>query len=60
MLTFGSECDKVNELLISNESQKSLKSFEKNLKKFLTNRNDCDKLNELSQDGEQRTLITKQ
>ena len=59
-MTFGSECDKVNELLISNESQKSLKSFEKNLKKFLTNRNDCDKLNELSQDGEQRTLITKQ
>lgn len=29
LLTFGSECDKVNELLISNESQKSLKSFEK-------------------------------
>lgn len=35
LLTFGSECDKVNELLISNESQKSLKSFEKNLKKVL-------------------------
>lgn len=29
LLTFGSECDKVNELLISNESQKPLKSFEK-------------------------------
>ena len=27
LLTFGSECDKVNELLISNESQKSLKKF---------------------------------
>ena len=51
-MTFRNECDKVKELLISNESQKSLKSFEKNLKKFLTNRNDCDKLNELLQDGE--------
>ena len=59
-MTFRNECDKVNELLISNESQKSLKSSEKNLKKFLTNRNDRDKINELSQDGEQRTLITKQ
>lgn len=29
LLTFGNECDKVNELLISNESQKPLKSFEK-------------------------------
>lgn len=29
LLTFGNECDKVNELLISNELQKSLKSFEK-------------------------------
>ena len=30
LLTFGSECDKVNELLMSNESHKSsLKSFEK-------------------------------
>lgn len=27
LLTFGNECDKVNELLISNESQKSLKKF---------------------------------
>ncbi len=59
-MTFRNECDKVNELLISDESQKPLKSFEKNLKKFLTNGNDCDKLNELSQDGKQRTLITKQ
>ena len=41
-------------------NKKSFKKFEKNLKKFLTNRNDCDKLNELSQDGKQRTLITKQ
>lgn len=30
LLTFLVECDKVNELLISNESQKPLKSFEKN------------------------------
>ena len=59
-MTFRNECDKINELLMSNESQKPLKSFEKNLKKFLTNRNDRDKLNELSQDGKQRTLITKQ
>lgn len=29
LLTFENECDKVNELLISNESQKPLKSFEK-------------------------------
>lgn len=27
LLTFGNECDKVNELLISNESQKPLKKF---------------------------------
>ena len=45
---------------MSNESQKVIKKFEKNLKKFLTNRNDCDKLNKLSKDNEQRTLITKQ
>ena len=38
----------------------TLKKCDKKIKKFLTNRNDCDKLNELSQDGEQRTLITKQ
>lgn len=29
LLTFGNECDKVNELLISSESQKPLKSFKK-------------------------------
>ena len=46
-MTFRNECDKVNELLISNESQKSLKSFEKNLKKFLTNRKRYDRINEL-------------
>ena len=52
----------MNELLMSNEITKvHHKSFEKNLKKFLTNENERDKLNELSKESEtQRTLITKQ
>ena len=38
------------------------KKFWKNLKKFLTNKNERDKLNKLSQESEKhkRTLITKQ
>lgn len=62
-MTFRNECDKINELLMSNEITKEFeKSFEKNLKKFLTNENERDKLNELSQESEKhkRTLITKQ
>lgn len=35
LLTFGSECDKVNELLMSNESQKIHLKVLKNLKKVL-------------------------
>ena len=53
-MTFRNECDKVNKLLISNESQKSLKSFEKNLKKFLTNKNEYGKINELSRESENK------
>ena len=42
---------------MSNESHKSsLKSFEKNLKKFLTRQNERDKINELSRDGETKNL----
>ena len=52
LLTFLVECDKVNELLMQRRITKShLKSL-KNLKKFLTNKNDSDKINELSKDRE--------
>ena len=62
-MTFRNECGKVNELLMSDEITKEFeKKFWKNLKKFLTNKNERDKLNKLSQESEKhkRTLITKQ
>ena len=61
-MTFRNECGKVNELLMSNEITKEFEKVLKNLKKFLTNKNERDKLNELSQESEKhkRTLITKQ
>lgn len=60
-MTFRNECDKINELLMSNEITKVHQKVLKKLKKFLTNENERDKLNELSKESEtQRTLITKQ
>ena len=42
---------------MSNELHKSsLKSFEKNLKKFLTRQNERDKINELSRGSETKNL----
>lgn len=60
-MTFRNECDRINELLMSNEITKVHQKVLKKLKKFLTNENERDKLNELSKESEtQRTLITKQ
>lgn len=51
-MTFRNECDRINELLMSNEITKVHQKVLKKLKKFLTNENERDKLNELSKESE--------
>ena len=52
MLTNTWNYDKVNKL--STNSKSVEKKIWKNLKKFLTNKNECDKLNELSKESKNK------
>ena len=52
MLTNIWNYDKVNKLSTNSESVE--KKIWKNLKKFLTNKNECDKLNELSKESKNK------
>ena len=52
MLTNTWNYDKVNKL--STNSKSVEKRFEKNLKKFLTNKNEYGKINELSRESENK------